>query len=327
MVKHYTRKGTQSILEVNENRIILSNPDIQAINEFKYEGPQDILYFYYDTKIQFNTNYFYTDWMTEQEKEERDKEDEITRQPNWVTLIKDRVTEFSSILDLVEVIKVLKEIDPDQKMQKQYFYDRDGKQDPDHYRTSFELSAVGFIEEEAYVLKKYHEHYITYDDEKDKDIEVDRYWYSVYFGIGNENKENTVGFLADRLTNEDLDEIVAWVDDFMELAKQITHKKIESWYRSNEDQYYCDPAWFREHMKEKYPEDFENWKEIWADLYDYTPVLEEYFNYVKEREIKQPFRNEKDQYETILDEIKAGEKDWKAYLDYVKMIKRLKKYR
>lgn len=48
---------------------------------------------------------------------------------------------------------------------------------------------------------------------------------------------------------------------------------------------------------------------------------------MKGREIKQPFRNEKDQYETILDEIKAGEKDWKAYLGYVKLIKRLRKYR
>ena len=61
-------------MEINENRIILSNPSIQPFNEFYYEGKDDILHFYYDLKIQHDTNAFYFTHMTKEERKELETE-------------------------------------------------------------------------------------------------------------------------------------------------------------------------------------------------------------------------------------------------------------
>lgn len=45
MVRCYRKKKRKSVLEINENRIILSHPQIYPWNEYKYESKKDILYF------------------------------------------------------------------------------------------------------------------------------------------------------------------------------------------------------------------------------------------------------------------------------------------
>ena len=52
MVRFYKTKKREAILEINEHRIILSDPSIQPFNEYKYENKKDIFHFYYNVKIQ-----------------------------------------------------------------------------------------------------------------------------------------------------------------------------------------------------------------------------------------------------------------------------------
>ena len=43
------KRKNESILEIGENRVILSDPEIQPFNEFLYRSKRDIFHFYYTT--------------------------------------------------------------------------------------------------------------------------------------------------------------------------------------------------------------------------------------------------------------------------------------
>ena len=60
-------------MEINENRIILSDPRIQPFNEFEYTSKDDILYFYYDLELQCKASFFSILPVAQEENERKEK--------------------------------------------------------------------------------------------------------------------------------------------------------------------------------------------------------------------------------------------------------------
>lgn len=128
MVKTYRRKKKECVLEINENRIILSNPRIQPYNEFCYESKNDILHFYYDLKIQYDTNAFYFMHMTEEERKEAEIEKGKKIQRNWITIASGYAYEFGAIIALPETIEAILNVNPDILGKKRYFFKESDKE-------------------------------------------------------------------------------------------------------------------------------------------------------------------------------------------------------
>lgn len=320
MIHFYKTRKNEVILELNEHRIILSNPSIQPFNTFKYEDKSDIFHFYYNVKIQFNKNYFEFLRMTREERKENDLEEGKKTKKEWVTIAESYVCEFGAIEALEEYIDLIIASNPDEIGTKEYLYyrDRDGKKKSEtDYESSFEVSCTGMLEEDSYIIKKVHRHFDeSYDDEIDDYVPLDYYWYDVYIGIGSESKSNTVGIRSSHLKEEELMVIKKWAKAFMELAKTKTKENIDKMLNDESDEYDCDPAWFKNHIKNKYPEDFDKWKEIWIKLYNEDFIRNEYWRYVKGEEIKEPIFSKWNSEKAVNAQelIKNGMKDWLAYL-------------
>lgn len=304
MIKTYRRKNRECVLEINEHRIILADPQIQPWNEFVYNTPEDIFHFYYNAKIQFDSNYFYFQ-MTDEEKEEYKKEFGEHHERNWTFVASGYVTEFGVIQDLSKYIDQILKIDLDIEGQRHYYKrhaDDKHKDDFDErdYVSRYDMEVSGIFQEDVYHITKYHEHI---EDSKKKD----KYYYSIYFGVSSDSRDNTVGFTAYQLTEEDMLAVKKWADDFMQLAKETTLRRIEGWYKEEDDSDpYC-PYWLKLHIQEKYPEDNARWKEIWEKLYGKSCALEEYYKYAK---------GEETQNSTVIKEsISKGKKDWEIFID------------
>lgn len=323
MIKYYRRKN-ESILEIGENRVILSDPEIQPFNEFLYRSKRDIFHFYYNMKIQLDTNAIYFS-MTDEEREECEKEDGHKIQHNWVTVAKNYITEFGIIDALEECINTIIRSNPDEG-QKDYLKSADRKtrkiitSDTD-YESMYEINLRGLLQEDQYILKKHHRHIETFNYRKNKDICHDEYYYSIYIGAGGESRDNSTGIFRERLSKKELLIIKKWAKDFMNLAKERTQKKIEWMFTreayDGEEKYYT-PSWFERHMREKYPEDYPKWKEIWIKLYEEDFILKEYFKYVKGETIEDALFSKYTGEKVVAQElIKENMKDWEAYCKLV----------
>lgn len=308
MIKCY-REAEKCILDINEDRIILSNPSVQPFNEYIYDSKDDILYFYYDIEWQHNT-----EWS---KYDELKKEKEV--KANWVTCAVNSVYEFGAIRALSECVDDIIRINPDENGQKDYlFIDKDTRSETD-YESTYEISCTGMLKEDSYRLKKIHKHFASYWNEEDDTYgPKDLISYEVYIGLGGELQRNTIGIMSDDMTEDDVLIIKAWADDFMELTKSITLACIERMFNSDEDKNYYNPKWLHDHIKETYPEDINQWKEIWKKLYSETFILEEYWNYVKGNEIESPYFSKWTNKRLVAqDLIKDGRKDWEAYCQLI----------
>lgn len=325
MIKHYRKRGNICVLEMNEDRVILSNPRIQPFNEYGYNSKDDILYFYYDVKLQHNTTWYAFDGLT---KEERDELYPGIK-PNWVTCATSSIYEFGAIQNLAEYIDEIIKINPDENGQTDFLYSgMDGMSKTD-FEAVYELSCTGMLKEDSYILKKYHRHFQnSWNDETKKYEPRDYVWYDLYIGLGSERRNNTTGVMFHNLAEEELLVLKAWAEDFMELAKTVTQANIEKKFASDNDADYYEPKWFRDHIMEKYPEDIDQWKDIWIKLYSETFILEEYWNYVKGRPIETPYFSRWPEEKLVAqDLIKEGMKDWEAYcklIDFYNMANRKK---
>lgn len=311
MIKHYRKKRNCCVLEINEDRIILSNPNVQPFNEYVYDSKEDILYFYYDIKLQHNTTWYAFNGLTDGERNELYP----GVKPNWVTYAISSVYEFGAIRFLPEYIDEIIKINPDENGQKDYLYSGLNERSKTDYEATYELSCTGMLNEDSYILKKYHRHYEeSWNDENDSYGQKDCVWYDIYIGLGSEQRRNTTGIMACHLAEDELLVIKEWAEDFMDMTKKVTQSHIEKMFESEIDDYYSSPKWFHDHIKEKYPEDAERWKDIWKKLYSETFILEEYWNYVKGNPIKKPLFSEWSKEKLVAqDLIKGGVKDWKAY--------------
>lgn len=71
-------------------------------------------------------------------------------------------------------------------------------------------------------------------------------------------------------------------------------------------------------MREKYPEDYSKWKEIWIKLYEEDFILKEYFKYVKGEKIEDALFSKYTGEKVVAQElIKENMKDWEAYCKLV----------
>ena len=321
MVKTYRRKKKECVLEINENRIILSNPRIQPFNEFYYEDKRDILHFYYNLKIQYDTNAFYFAHMTEKERKEVEIEKGKKIQRNWVTIASGNVYEFGDIIALPETIEAILNVNPDILGKKRYFFEESDKENYQQQILSpYMTSCTGMLEEDSYLIKKVHHHLDdSYDIKTGQSGAIDHEWYEMYIGIGAESRKNTIGFRCSCVSKEELFIIKSWAEDFLELAKVQTKAEINKMFESEADEYDCDPKWFREHIRVNYPNIFSNWKELWVRLYKEDFIRKEYWDYVKGNPIETPIFSGCDDKNKIvpLDLIKKGEPDWKAYMQAI----------
>lgn len=319
MVKTYRRKKKESVLEINENRIILSNPRIQPFNEFYYESKKDILHFYYDLKIQYNANAICFTYMTDEERKKAEIEEGKMTQKNWVTIASGHVYEFGAILALPESIDNILNVDPDILGKREYFFEENDKEERSttDYESMYEISCTGMLEEDSYLIKKVHRHFEDcYDIKTDRIGPLDREWYEVYVGIGSESRNNTMGFRCSSISKKELLVIKLWAEDFLELAEEETKTVINKMFESEDDEYDCNPKWFREHIRNQYPDVFPKWKEMWIKLYREDFIREEYWNYVKGNVIENPIFSTWDDKNKVvpLELIEKGVPDWEAYM-------------
>lgn len=229
MVKNYRRKKMQCVLEINENRIILSNPQIQPFNEYEYNSKEDIMHFYYDLEIQFDLNYCERLLHKKGSCKKKQKRD-------WVRVTTGNVYEFGAIVALGECIDEIIFIDLKKKKDRQYFCDdADGKkQSETDFEVSHEISCTGMLEEDSYVLKKTLHHFdYAYDEKTDQYISKDIERYGIYIGIGSESRPNTIGFSCTDLTEDELLIIKAWAEDFLAIAEKITKKHIKKMFKES----------------------------------------------------------------------------------------------
>lgn len=333
MVKTYrTKKG--SILEINENRIILSNPRIQPHNEFEYKSNEDILYFYYNLELQCNPLFFHVLPVIKEEKKHKkhkkgndSKKKKKVKTRKWVTVADGFVYEFGAIKVLPEYIDDIIALDVTEKGTKEFFaedYDSTVLSETD-YEASYEVSCTGMLDEDSYIIKKVHRHFdSSYNSETDSYEPKDVEWYELYVGVGEEYRKNTVGFRCGWLSEAELLTVKEWAEDFLQLAKERTQANIEAMFESEEDDYSCQPKWFKEHMKKNYPEDFPKWKEIWVKLYNEDFIRDEYWKYVKGKRIKSPLFSKYDTPDKVVAQelIKDGMKDWEAYLKLIEFYRK-----
>lgn len=301
------------VLEVNENRMIVSNPSIQSFNEFNYVNRNSIMYFYYDTEIQFDREY---------SKFNNHSKGDLGRKPtkhDWVSIIKDDVFEFGIMRSLSEAIDFIMKYDM-KDAQKEYFLIERGsdKRSETDYEGVYHYSFTGMCEEDILDFTKKCRYFESSYNPKTKCNEP-KYveWYEIYFGIGNESKENTVGFKCSRLKNEDLLVIKEWVEAFMSYAEEVEKRNIEDYLKNppkDSDTYYV-----RKHIESKYPEDINDFQKIYAKLNEESFILDEYIKYIKNEEISEPLFSKWSPKKgiTAKELMDKGLKDYEAYIELI----------
>lgn len=306
MIKYYKNDNCEFVLEMHENRIILSNPVIQPFNEFHYESEKDILHFYYDMRIETCPNYYAVKNVKE-------------TKPNWVLTAAESVYEFGIMPFLAEFIDtMIQNVDPDLYGKKVYFRTDINENDEANYRTSYTEECGDILREDEYVITKRHIHY----DDFNKKGEYDKYEYDLYIGIGSGIRNNTTGFRVTELSGEELYVVKEWALSFMDYTREQTQKGIELRFESEQNENDSDPAWLKKHMEKNYPDDFKKWRKIWVELYSFNFIRNEYWRFVKGEEIREPlFSKWKGEKVIAQDLIKNGMKDWEAYLRLVDFYK------
>lgn len=320
----YFKKGERYVLQIGENRVILSHPQIVPVNSYRCDSLKDINYFFYDVKIKADKN---SDYFALTKKERKAEEKELGKKirHKWKTIASGFAGDDGSVCELPCAIDEIIKANPDKFDKKHYFLKSEsGKsvKSKTDYETSYEISCVGAVTSDFYQIKKVHRHFdFDYDLEKKTSTPTDYTWYEIYIGIGGEPKFNTIGFRCPCLAEEDLLIIKQWAEDFIAFSMDLAKQEIERREESEEIARWM-PRWFKDHMKEKYPEDYPNWKEIWVKLNDAEFVLEEYYKYVQGEPIENPvFSGWEDKDKVIPQElIKDGMKDWEAYIKAIEFV-------
>ena len=110
-----------------------------------------------------------------------------------------------------------------------------------------------------------------------------------------------------RLTCDELDIVKSFANHFIEYAETITKDGIEKYLNDiendrieDDDEFAFDIKAIYNHLKEKYPEDIDKWKDIVVNISKYDDVFDEYAKYIKDGMYSDKNKN----YEAFLERIK-----------------------
>ena len=304
-VKFYVKekKEKEFVLVINEHRFTLCSPSIQPFNEYFIESIEDILYYYYNVKIE---------------------ELYSIGRPKTITIL--GILEFGAIRHLSEFIDDVLNFNIFSLKDKDYRYKKVGNkivEDESFWSISKKFKCEGMLREDCYYITKTGIHRDeVFDYKKDKtEKNVNEITYDLYIGGGNDEINSNITGVNMTVTEEDLKIVKQWAEEFVNYSISYTKNSIDEIFNTdyddvddeNKDCYYY-PYLLKKHLKEKYPEDMDKFREIYIKLYNESMILEEYYKYIKGEEIEEPLFSKWSTPFTAKQYIDEGLKDWEAYL-------------
>lgn len=240
-------------LRIDDMKFIAKNPRVQPFNEYRYNGPKSIMYFYYD-------------WIVYR-KQAR----------GWRRMHTSSVYEFGIMQILEESIQELLNLDCRKLGIRTYFQERkrDGTitKSKTEFQAVYPYSIAGVFNEDVFDFVKY---YKTFTDCRGR-MEFEFYDLTILVG-GNECGRTPIGAQFSGLMREDVEIVKQFASEFMKLTERVTKERIEAWLDSDSDDEYNYPKQVREHLLKKY--EITDWKPIFIRLNDEEYVFEEYLEYI-----------------------------------------------
>lgn len=206
------REIKQFILEINNHRMILSDPTVQLFDsDRKYRGTDDIIHFYHNFVIEENKAYL------------KDKDGNIPA-PDWQRHSFISVFENSMTMYLGRQLDEVLSYDLKSCSDRRYFWEPDGTESTTDFECSkvFELS--GFCEEDNFVIHKYFRHF---DYSADTDGIKECEFYRMFFGCGESQLNYNISGIYAFLMREDILVVKKWADEFMAYVEENIRKDQE----------------------------------------------------------------------------------------------------
>lgn len=240
------------VLEIGNNRIVLSNPSIQPLNEFKCDSFKDVMYFYYNVDIQSKD----------------DKE--------WKSIAENGVYDFPALPSLPDMISYMTSYDMKKDYnRREFLYNSFEKEESTtDYEIKKDMNLLGMLNEDEYSVTKYYRFIKdNYNPEKDTWEDTESIWYDLYVGVGNGDGRSTTGFKTTCLKDEDLIEIKLWAEKFLEYAIDMQKKIIDDWLNNIEKGDIEDDSEYEKNILEVYKflrkeNSIEETRNLLINLYD-----------------------------------------------------------
>lgn len=242
-----------SILQIDNVRLVASNPRITPFRNYIYEGPQDIMYFYYNLSLEKET------------------------ESGWKVITDTCVTEFGIMKYLEEHINKVLAFDVKNEGIRHYFEKKNKDKTVTISTTEYEAIApmdiYGMFHEDCFHIKK---KFRTFTDSRGLN-EFELYDVDIFIG-GDECHGIPIGVCFTNLEREDIINIKRFAQGFMEMANEITKKDIEKLLTSNKNDKYNEPKIVRDHLKKIY--NIDDWRPIFLKISMEEYILDEYIDYI-----------------------------------------------
>ena len=201
------------ILELNNHRIILSDPTVQLFDsEREYNGIGDILYFYHNFVIEENKAYF-------------ENKKGIDPAPDWQPHSYISVYENSMTMYLGSELDEILNYDLRSCSDRRYFSEIDGTESTTDFECSKVFELQGFCEEDNFFIHKYFRHF---DYSADTDGVKECEFYRMFFGCGEIQLNHNISGIYAFLTREDMLVVKQWADEFMAYVEENIRKDLRS---------------------------------------------------------------------------------------------------
>lgn len=204
------------ILEINNHRIILSDPTVQLFDsDKKYKDTKDIIHFYHDFVIEENKAYL------------KDN-DSNTPAPDWQVHSSVDVYENSMTKHLGKRLGEILDYDLKENSRREYFLELDGTESTTDFECREIFEMYGFCEEDNFVIHKYFRHFdYSYDEYTDTDGVKECEFYRVFFGCGETQLRYNISGIYAYLLREDMLVVKQWADGFMAYVEEMIRRDQE----------------------------------------------------------------------------------------------------
>ena len=240
-------------LRIDDVKFVAKNPRVQPFNEYRYESPKDIMYFYYD-------------WIMYRKNGK-----------TWKRVHTAGVYEFGIMQCLEECIQELLDLNCRKHGIRTYFNHR--KKDGTVVKSTTEFQAIypfeisGMFNEDCFDFMKY---YKTFTDCRGL-MEFEFYDLSIMIG-GNECGKTPFGAKFTGLLREDVEIVKQFAHEFMELTNRVTKEQVRRYLYDDSDDEYNYAKKVRVYLRDKYG--ITDWEDIFIRLHDEEYIFDEYIEYI-----------------------------------------------
>lgn len=311
-IKQNKKNDIQFVLKVNEHKFTLSNPKIQPFNEYFIENVRDILYYYYDLKIE-----------------------KIYTNSKLKTVTDSSIFEFGAITRLPEFIDNVLSFDIFSLNDKNYLLKRDGNEiveDKNNWEIFKQFRLNGMLREDCYYITKigrfYDEKSVAKKNTKSNSLMIKKYknlketMYELYIGCGNDELYSNIAGITMSVNEEDLKIVKQWAEEFVKYSIATTKNAIEEIFNQeyenveldeeDKNEYYF-PYLLKKYFKENYPEDMDKFRNLYIKLYSESDILKELYQYIQNEPIDEPLFSRYNPPFTAKSYMEKGLKVWEAY--------------